>query len=129
MNRFRVMAIAALVLPAAACAADGVTAAMPAEVRPAPVLDLVDSPASPIRAVRGATPGAVIRIRCGGSISLGSEPLFVVNGRPVSHAEFHALNIDAGSIADLGMMNGPSAVALYGAAASNGVVLITLKPR
>jgi TonB-linked SusC/RagA family outer membrane protein len=65
-----------------------------------------------------------IRIR--GAISLTnalSEPLFVVDGVPVQDPN----SIDMGNVADINVLKGPNATALYGQRGESGVVLISTK--
>lgn len=81
-----------------------------------------------------------IVIRGNSSITQNSQPLFVINGVPVSNATNNTTtggeNVDYGNvIADLNpediesitVLKGPNAAALYGSRAANGVVLITTK--
>ena len=88
----------------------------------------------------GSSVSMVIR----GAISLSSDnqPLFVIDGVPVSNSlnnigGFGSDNrvdygnavsdLDPNSIEDVSILKGPSAAALYGSRAGNGVVLITTK--
>lgn len=88
----------------------------------------------------GSSVSMVIR----GAISLSSDnqPLFVVDGVPVSNSlnniggfgDRNAVDygnaisdLDPNSIEDVSILKGPSAAALYGSRAGNGVVLITTK--
>lgn len=68
-------------------------------------------------------PGAPISVRIRGTNSIvgGNEPLYVVDGFPVSSIEA----ISPSSIQDVEVLKDASAVAIYGSRASNGVVLIT----
>ncbi|MEJ7739296.1 MAG: TonB-dependent receptor [Chitinophagaceae bacterium] len=70
-------------------------------------------------------PGAAmqIRIRGIGSISAGSEPLYVVDGFPV--ADIQTLNPN--DIESLDILKDASATAIYGSRGSNGVIIITTK--
>lgn len=72
----------------------------------------------------GAPGGAIsVRIRGTNSIVGGNEPLYVVDGFPVSSPE----GINNASIKSIEILKDASAVAIYGSRASNGVVLITTK--
>ncbi|WP_202911982.1 SusC/RagA family TonB-linked outer membrane protein [Arenibacter aquaticus] len=88
----------------------------------------------------GSSVSMVIR----GAISLSSDnqPLFVIDGVPVSNSlnniggfgDRNAVDygnaisdLDPNSIEDVSILKGPSAAALYGSRAGNGVVLITTK--
>jgi len=89
-----------------------------------------------VESVNGKVGGAMrVRVRGVGSINAGTEPLFVVDGIPLSK---DARNTSGGSmnpIADLNfndiesieVLKDASAKAIYGARGSNGVVLITTK--
>lgn len=81
-----------------------------------------------------------IVIRGAGSILGENQPLFIVDGLPVSNAGFSTATAGGGrdygsAIADLNMddiatltvLKGPNAAALYGSRASNGAVVITTK--
>ncbi len=70
-------------------------------------------------------PGAAmqIRIRGIGSISAGSEPLYVVDGFPV--ADIQTLNPN--DIESMDILKDASATAIYGSRGSNGVIIITTK--
>ena len=72
-------------------------------------------------------PGASanIKIRGTSSISAGSDPLFVIDGVPVSSADFAALN--SNDIEYMSVLKDASATAIYGSRGSNGVILITTK--
>ncbi|MFT6216846.1 MAG: TonB-dependent SusC/RagA subfamily outer membrane receptor, partial [Roseivirga sp.] len=61
-------------------------------------------------------------IRGNSSIQAGSEPLYVVDGVIMSLSDFKPEDV-----ASLEVLNGASATALYGAAAVNGVILVTTK--
>lgn len=65
-------------------------------------------------------------IRVRGAISLTdemSEPLYVVDGVPVSDPNV----IDMNNVADINVLKGPNATALYGQRGESGVVLISTK--
>ncbi len=74
----------------------------------------------------GGQPGssANIIIRGFGSINASRYPLYVVDGIPYS-GEMNAINPD--DIQNISILKDASASALYGARASNGVVMITTK--
>ena len=71
------------------------------------------------------TPGAPpqIIVRGVGSLSAGSDPLYVVDGFPVP--DLQTLNPD--DIQSIDILKDASATAIYGSRGSNGVVLITTK--
>src|SRR6185312_12881422 len=84
--------------------------------------------------------GTSIQIRGANSISGGSDPLFVIDGSPVSIATNQQTNpifgsqtasrisdIDPNNIESVSILKGLSATVLYGEEGRNGVVLITTK--
>ena len=86
------------------------------------------------------TPGAgnSVRIRGVSSIGGSSQPLYVIDGIPVTTGDFaqvgyegqgiNALSdISPNDIASISILKDAAAAAIYGARASNGVVLITTK--
>ncbi|MEP6844625.1 MAG: TonB-dependent receptor [Panacibacter sp.] len=68
-------------------------------------------------------PGAAISVRIRGTNSIvgNNEPLYVVDGFPVSSPDV----INNSSINSIEVLKDASAIAIYGSRASNGVVLIT----
>lgn len=77
--------------------------------------------------IPGATPGASteVIVRGQNSIAAGAEPMYVVNGVPMDASEFRKL--DANDIKSVDVLRDANSIALYGARASNGVILVTLK--
>ncbi|MEJ2216247.1 MAG: SusC/RagA family TonB-linked outer membrane protein [Gemmatimonadota bacterium] len=83
---------------------------------------------------------AYIRIRGAASIVAGTQPLFVVDGTPITNATNYvegstggtivsnrAIDLNPEDIANIEILKGAAAAALYGSRAANGVVLITTK--
>ncbi len=70
-------------------------------------------------------PGASIRIRVRGgtSLSQSNDPLFVVDGFIVGNID----NIPVNDIASIDVLKDAAATAVYGAQASNGVIVVTTK--
>lgn len=70
-------------------------------------------------------PGATIsvRVRGGGSITQSNEPLYVVDGFPVSSID----DIPVADIESIDVLKDASSTAIYGARGANGVILITTK--
>ncbi|MDP1815156.1 MAG: TonB-dependent receptor [Leadbetterella sp.] len=68
--------------------------------------------------------GMNIRIRGQLSVSAGSDPLYVVDGFPIT-GNIGSLNPD--EIEDISILKDASSTSLYGSRAANGVVLITTK--
>ncbi|HEX8676658.1 MAG TPA: TonB-dependent receptor, partial [Segetibacter sp.] len=68
--------------------------------------------------------GMNVRIRGQFSISAGSDPLYVIDGFPIT-GNIAALNPD--EIQDISILKDAASTSLYGSRAANGVVLITTK--
>lgn len=68
--------------------------------------------------------GMSIRIRGASSVNAGNNPLYVVDGFPIVG---DINDINPNEIESLSVLKGPSASALYGSRAANGVVLVTTK--
>jgi len=95
-------------------------------------------PGVQVRQQTGA-PGAgfSILVRGAGSISAGTEPLYVVDGFPLDVASQNTAggysngnplnNLNPGDIESIQVLKDAAAGAIYGSRASNGVVLITTK--
>jgi len=64
-----------------------------------------------------------IRIRGGGSISQSNEPLYIVDGFPVSNIS----DIPATQIESIDVLKDASSAAIYGARGANGVIIVTTK--
>ncbi|MTI31051.1 SusC/RagA family TonB-linked outer membrane protein [Xanthovirga aplysinae] len=92
----------------------------------------------------GSTPGAGVNVIIRGSTSLDrdNQPLYVVDGVPISNndvntvfaADFNApvstnraVDINPDDIESMSVLKGASAAALYGAQAANGAIIITTK--
>jgi TonB-dependent starch-binding outer membrane protein SusC len=89
------------------------------------------------------TPGSAISVRVRGSSSIsgGNEPLYVIDGVPVTQGDYSAITQvsfggqDVDAVSDLSpndietieVLKDASAAAIYGSRASNGVVLIKTK--
>ncbi|MES1216068.1 MAG: SusC/RagA family TonB-linked outer membrane protein, partial [Bacteroidota bacterium] len=79
--------------------------------------------------------GINIRIRGASSVTAGNEPLYVIDGIPVTAADLSTNGAATNSLADINMndiesiqiLKDASSSAIYGSQASNGVVLITTK--
>lgn len=76
--------------------------------------------------------GSRIRIRGGASLNASNDPLIVIDGVPVDNANVagavNPLNlINPNDIENFTILKDPSAAAIYGSRASNGVILITTK--
>jgi len=64
-----------------------------------------------------------IRVRGGGSITQSNEPLYIVDGFPVSSIS----DIAPSDIEDITVLKDASSTAIYGARGANGVILVTTK--
>ena len=75
--------------------------------------------------------GPQIQVRGVGAIGAGSQPLFVVDGFPLSQNASETRNplnqIAPGDIETITVLKDASSAAIYGSRAANGVVLITTK--
>lgn len=79
--------------------------------------------------------GINIRIRGASSVTAGNEPLYVVDGIPITTDDLSSTSAPTNALADLNMndiesveiLKDASAAAIYGSRGSNGVVLITTK--
>lgn len=79
--------------------------------------------------------GINIRIRGSASVTAGNEPLYVIDGIPLTSGDLSSTTAPTNALADLNMndiesveiLKDASAAAIYGSRASNGVVLITTK--
>ncbi|MES2875125.1 MAG: SusC/RagA family TonB-linked outer membrane protein [Bacteroidota bacterium] len=68
----------------------------------------------------GSSPRIIIRGNK--SIAQGNQPLYVVDGIPMGFSDFNQEDVES-----LQVLQGPSASALYGSNAANGVIMITTK--
>lgn len=76
--------------------------------------------------------GAAIRIRGGSSMSANNDPLYIIDGVPVDNRSISGMSnplstINASDIESFTVLKDASATAIYGARASNGVIMITTK--
>ncbi len=89
-----------------------------------------------VESVNGKVGGAMrVRVRGIGSITAGTEPLYVIDGIPIAKDARNTAGAPLNPLADLNfndvesieVLKDASAKAIYGARGSNGVVLITTK--
>ena len=75
--------------------------------------------------------GPQIQIRGNSAVGAGSSPLYVVDGFPLPKSSGQISNpltqIDPSDIESMSVLKGPSATAIYGSRASNGVIVIETK--
>lgn len=90
------------------------------------------------QALQGQTPGVMVlsnsgepskaatfQIRGTNSINSGTAPLFILDGVPISNADFNT--ISPSDIENISVLKDASSTSIYGARAANGVVVITTK--
>ena len=84
------------------------------------------SPGVQVVAQNGA-PGsaAYIRVRGIGSVNASNEPLFIVDGVQLTQVQYNAINPN--DIEEITVLKDAASTSIYGARASNGVVLVTTK--
>ncbi|HEX7119386.1 MAG TPA: SusC/RagA family TonB-linked outer membrane protein [Longimicrobiales bacterium] len=116
------------------------------EVRDQNLVSALTGKVSGVQIVNSNTPGGSARIviRGANSITGDNQPLFVVDGIPVSNAAGHGgaggswgynaidygnaiSDINPNDIESISVLKGPNAAALYGSRAANGAVIITTK--
>lgn len=68
---------------------------------------------------------ATFQIRGINSINADTEPLFILDGSPISASDFASINPN--DIENLSVLKDASSTSIYGARAANGVVVITTK--
>ena len=99
--------------------------------------DIVSNPVSNVaQAMQGRLPGVnvvtqdgrpgasvSVRVRGGGSITQSNEPLYIVDGFPVSNLD----NLAASEIESIDVLKDAASTAIYGARGANGVILVTTK--
>ena len=68
---------------------------------------------------------ATFQIRGTNSINAGTAPLFILDGLPISASDFNA--ISPNDIQSVSVLKDATSTSIYGARASNGVVVITTK--
>ena len=83
-----------------------------------PGLTVISNSGEPIKA-------AVFQLRGTNSINSGTSPLFILDGVPISSADFNT--ISPGDIESISVLKDASSTSIYGARAANGVVVITSK--
>ncbi|MCO6460346.1 MAG: TonB-dependent receptor [Saprospiraceae bacterium] len=109
---------------------------------PVPTIDgVMQGQASGVQVVQNSgTPGGGMSVRIRGVSSIGgsSQPLYVIDGIPVTTGDYAQIgyegqgvnqlsDLSPGDIESITILKDAAAAAIYGARASNGVVLITTK--
>lgn len=90
------------------------------------------------QALQGSSPGLTVlsnsgepsaaakfKIRGTNSINSGTDPLFILDGMPISSSDFNAINPN--DIEAVSILKDASSTSIYGARAANGVIVITTK--
>ncbi|SEJ02872.1 TonB-linked outer membrane protein, SusC/RagA family [Dyadobacter koreensis] len=100
------------------------------QIRERPVQNVVQALQGKVSGVditSNLRPGEVgqIRIRGNRSINASNEPLYVIDGIPLSASEVAAINPN--DIASVEVLKDASATAIYGSRGANGVILINYK--
>ena len=100
------------------------------QIRERPVQNVVQALQGKVSGVditSNLRPGEVgqIRIRGNRSINASNEPLYVIDGIPLSASEVSAINPN--DIASVEVLKDASATAIYGSRGANGVILINYK--
>lgn len=82
----------------------------------------------------GVLQSSIVRVRGVNSITSGTNPLYVIDGIPISTEEIGVLsttnplsNINPSDIVSIDILKDAAAAAMYGSRAANGVILITTK--
>jgi len=75
--------------------------------------------------------GVVIRVRGSGSIGAGDDPLYVIDGFPVTNSYSRSANplsaLNPDDIESITVLKDASSTAIYGSRGSNGVIIINTK--
>jgi TonB-dependent SusC/RagA subfamily outer membrane receptor len=66
-----------------------------------------------------------VKIRGLASVNADQQPLYIVNGAPMSADDFSKLSNSA--IKDMNVLKGEAATSIYGSRAANGAIIVTLK--
>lgn len=123
---------------------DAVTTVTSKQVADLPVPDVagvLQGQAAGVQVMQNSgTPGGEMSVRIRGltSISGSSQPLYIIDGIPVTTGDFGQLSysgqgtsalsdLNPNEIESISILKDASATAIYGARASNGIVLITTK--
>ncbi|MFD2101257.1 SusC/RagA family TonB-linked outer membrane protein [Flagellimonas iocasae] len=109
---------------------------------PVPTVDgVLQGQAAGVQVIQNSgTPGGEISVRIRGlsSISGSNQPLYIIDGIPVTSGDFAQIgysgqgisalsDLNPNEIESISVLKDASATAIYGARASNGIVLITTK--
>ena len=128
LRLFTLVAVMSLVF---ACGASQGTAANKAEKRPmyANLNNLSDAlrMQSGLR-VEGSGNGTKVYIRGTSTITLSTQPLYVINGNPIGQSYAMAANaVNVNDIVSIRVLKSSSQTTIYGEEGTNGVILIKTK--
>nr|WP_297644456.1 TonB-dependent receptor [uncultured Bacteroides sp.] len=108
-----------------------VTAVSSEKLEKKPVANVADALQGQVAGLQVFTPSGEpsqsvrMRLRGVSSINSSSEPLFILDGAPISSGAFTALNPN--DIESMTVLKDASSTAIYGSRAANGVVILTSK--
>lgn len=71
--------------------------------------------------------GSTVRIRGSRSITASNDPLYIIDGNPMSRGNVTINDINPSDIESIEILKDASATAIYGSRGANGVILITTK--
>ncbi len=94
---------------------------------PRDVSDLLQGRVAGVHVEQGAGGGIKVRIRGTTSILGSNEPLYVVDGVPVSTGADGALMINPHDIKSISVLKDAASTSIYGSRGANGVIVITTK--
>ncbi len=107
-----------------------------AEARSPNVINALSGKIAGVRISPNSGPGSGSSVQIRGQSSLGgnNQPLYVIDGVPMEQSQNQGKQFGGGitevspdNIAEISVLKGPSATALYGSRGQNGVILITTK--
>ncbi|HEY0741568.1 MAG TPA: SusC/RagA family TonB-linked outer membrane protein [Chryseosolibacter sp.] len=107
-----------------------------AEARSPNVVNALSGKIAGVRISPNSGPGSGSSVQIRGQSSLGgnNQPLYVIDGVPMEQSQNQGKQFGGGitevspdNIAEISVLKGPSATALYGSRGQNGVILITTK--
>ncbi|MFP4089420.1 MAG: SusC/RagA family TonB-linked outer membrane protein [Cyclobacteriaceae bacterium] len=96
------------------------------QITAASVLQKLDGRAAGVTVQTGGSPGGESTVRIRGISSFGNnDPLYIIDGVPVESRFLNLINPN--DIESMQVLKDPSTSSIYGARASNGVIIITTK--
>lgn len=101
----------------------------PGDVRVARVEELIQGRVAGVQVLRTANGGYSVRIRGTATMMGDGEPLYVVDGTPLSSGMpgQALIGINPSDIANIVVLKDAAASSIYGSQAANGVILITTR--